>query len=103
MEIKKILIALTMIFISNSVLADSFDDGVVAFIRGDGAEAYRIWKPLADKGDVEAQYHLGYMYQTGTGVDKDNNQALFWYHKAAKNGHGKALILSKVVEREMKH
>ena len=92
-----------MVFISNAVMADSFDDGVVAFIRGDGAEAYRIWKPLADKGNAEAQYHLGYMFQTGTGVDQDNTKALFWYNKAAKNGHGKAFILAKVVEREMKH
>lgn len=103
MDIRKILVALAMIFISNSVLAESFDDGVVAFIRGDGAEAYRIWKPLADKGDIEAQYHLGYMYQTGTGVDKDNDRALFWYNKAAKSGHGKAYILAKVVEREIKN
>jgi hypothetical protein len=103
MEIRKIFVALAMVFISNTVLADSFDDGVVAFISGDGAEAYRIWKPLADKGNPEAQYHLGYMFQTGTGVDKDKSQALFWYNKAAENGHGKAFILAKVVQRELKN
>jgi len=102
MGIKKIIIAVAFTLASTGAMAQSFDDGVVAFIQGDSATAMKIWQPLADKGDKEAQYHLGYMYQTGTGVDKDNQKALFWYNQAAKNGHGKAFILAKVVEREMK-
>lgn len=103
MKIKHIVFAALLgLTVSGTAMADSFDDGVVAFIQGDSAKALAIWKPLADKGNKEAQYHIGYMYQTGTGVIKSNKQALYWYNKAAENGHGKALVLAKVVEREMR-
>jgi TPR repeat protein len=102
MGIKKVIIAAVFTLASTGAMAQNFDDGVVAFIQGDSATAMKIWQPLADNGDKEAQYHIGYMYQTGTGVEKDNQKALFWYNQAAKNGHGKAFILAKVVQREMK-
>jgi TPR repeat protein len=103
MNLKNVMFALIFCFASASATAADFDDGVVAFIKGDSATAYKIWQPLADKGDREAQYHLGYMFQTGTGVDKDNRKAHYWYSKAAKAGHGKAFVLAKVIEREMEH
>jgi len=103
MKIKSIIFAAIIGFASSAALADRFDDGVVAFIKGDSATAMKIWQPLAKEGNAEAQYHLGYMFQTGTGVQKDNKKALYWYNMAAKNGHGKALVLAKVVEKEMHH
>ena len=102
MKFKSIVFALVISFTSGSAMAASFDDGVVAFIKGDSATAIKIWQPLADKGDRDAQYHLGYMFQTGTGVAKNNEKAHYWYSKAAQNGHGKAFVLAKVVEREIK-
>jgi len=101
MKIKSVIFAMVIGFAANAAMADRFDDGVVAFIKGDSATAMKIWQPLAQEGNTEAQYHLGYMFQTGTGVKKDNQKALYWYNLAAKNGHGKALVLAKVVEREM--
>ncbi len=35
------------------------DAGKEAFKTGDYTTAYRIWKPLADRGDASAQYNLG--------------------------------------------
>lgn len=102
MKIKSIVFALVISLASGAAMAASFDDGVVAFIKGDSATAIKIWQPLANKGDKDAQYHLGYMFQTGTGVDTDKSKALYWYDKAAKNGHGKAFVLAKVLERELK-
>lgn len=96
------LILVALVFISTTASAETFDEGVIAFIKGDSTAAYRIWKPLADKGDTDAQYHLGYMFQTGTGISTDKGKALYWYGKAARNGHSKAYILSKVLERELK-
>ena len=37
----------------------------------------------ADKGDVEAQFTLGVMYQEGDGVKQDYLEALTWFTKAA--------------------
>lgn len=103
-KLKGIVLALLLAASTNVALAGgkTFDDGVVAFIKGDGQTAYSIWKPLADNGNKEAQYYLGYMYQTGTGVPADRAKALHWYRLAAKNGHGKALILAEVLERQKK-
>lgn len=102
MKFKNIVFAAIFSLASTSAMAGNFDDGVIAFMKGDSATAMKIWQPLANDGDREAQYHLGYMFQTGTGVNKDSQKALYWYNKAAQNGHGKAFVLAKVIERELK-
>ena len=53
--------------------------------------AYRLWRPLADKGDAVAQYRLGLMYSTGRGVAHDDAQAVGWFRKAANQGMADAL------------
>lgn len=42
------------------------------------------------QGNAPAQYNLGRMYQWGKGVEKDLQQARFWFQKAIDNGHEKA-------------
>jgi TPR repeat protein len=42
--------------------------------------------PLAELGDVEAQYNLGVMYDEGTSVEQDFGKAAEWYRKAAEQG-----------------
>jgi hypothetical protein len=44
----------------------------------------------AEKGDAEAQYHLGCCYADGGGVPKDETQAVVWLRKAADQGSGMA-------------
>jgi hypothetical protein len=41
----------------------------------------------AERGEPEAQFHLGLMYQKGRGTPKDSRKALVWYQKAAEQGH----------------
>lgn len=101
MKFPHMIAGLMFVLSLNTAMADSFEDGVMAFINGDGKKAYAIWKPLADNGNKEAQYRLGYMYQTGTGIQQDKKQALYWYDAAARNGHGKAYVLAKTIRREM--
>jgi len=38
-------------------------------------------------GDVDAQYNLGYLFETGLGVQIDKNRAIQWYSEAAKRQH----------------
>jgi len=59
--------------------------------RGDYTTAWREWKPLADRGDAEAQYNIGLMYLRGDGVSQDLQEAKNWLERAASNGHQKAL------------
>ncbi len=45
----------------------------------------------AQRGDSEAQYNVGSMYQNGRGVKADRDKALEWYGKAAKQGNTRAV------------
>ena len=47
-------------------------------------------KARAEKGDAEAQFFLGSVYQTGNGVPKDEVEAVKWYRKAADQGNASA-------------
>ena len=47
-------------------------------------------KEKATRGDAEAQFRLGCMYDQGTGVKQDFSQAKFWWEKATAQGHAKA-------------
>jgi uncharacterized protein len=45
--------------------------GWTAYQSGNFATALREWKPLAEKGNADAQYLVGGMYATGQGVIRD--------------------------------
>ena len=44
------------------------------------------FKLAAEQGYVKSQFNLGYCYQYGTGVIKDDNEAVKWYKLAAAQG-----------------
>lgn len=44
----------------------------------------------ADQGDAEAQFNLGFMYDKGEGVSKDDVEAVKWCRKAADQGFATA-------------
>ena len=50
----------------------------------------------AERGDAEAQFNLGVMYEYGRGVPKDHAQAATWYRKAAEQGQADAQALMSV-------
>jgi hypothetical protein len=60
--------------------------GREAFLRKDYAAAYRAWKPFADRGDADAQYNLGILYERGLGVRRDYSEAFTLFHLAAAQG-----------------
>ena len=51
------------------------------------AEAYYHWRDLADDGNPEAQYHIGWLYANGYGVAVDVPLAMSWWEKAAASDH----------------
>jgi len=60
--------------------------GYQSYLKGDYEAAFREWLPLAELGDVEAQYNLGVLYDEGAGVEQDFAVAADWYRKAAEQG-----------------
>lgn len=63
--------------LTGSVLATPPEDpaGREAFLKKDYDQAYRVWKPLADKGDPNAQFNLAILYERGLGVRRDLGEA----------------------------
>lgn len=45
---------------------------------------------LANQGNAEAQFKLGFMYNAGKGVPNDDDAAIIWYRKAADQGYAQA-------------
>lgn len=58
--------------------------------QGRYVEVLPLYQSLAEQGDAQAQTNLGFMYITGQGVALDNNQAVYWFSKAAGQGYASA-------------
>ena len=80
-----VFLALALAF--NNAMAKELDAAVNAMRTGDFAEAYCIMRPLAESGDAEAQYNIGWMYLNGYGLRVNDTLALEWWQKASQQGH----------------
>src|SRR5687768_9149363 len=70
--------------------AQSVESGITAWQAGDYSAAVAAWRPLADRGDQDAQFNLGHAYRLGRGVPRNMNLAEQWYERAARAGHVEA-------------
>jgi len=65
------------------------------------AKRYRLAShlllPIAENGDSEAQYSLGYLFFYGLGIDQNREHALAWFKRAAKAGSLKAETAIEVI------
>lgn len=75
------------IALSVMLFAAPFQDGIKAFDNKDYATAIKIWQPLADEGNMAAQYNMGILFENAFGVDHSDVEAFKWYSKAAAQGH----------------
>jgi len=64
---------------------------------GEIEKAVPLLKQAAEKGSAEAQYNLGYCYQSGIVVEKDNVKAVEWYLKSADQGFNDGLYQMMMV------
>jgi len=67
--------------------------------EGNPFRAYQELKPLAEKGNAEAQYELAGFYHYGYVSSADFKTARFWYERAAKQGNPDAMIGLAAMER----
>lgn len=51
------------------------------------AEQIAWYRKAAEKGNAEAQYTLGWIYENGDDVEKNHREAIKWIQKAADQGH----------------
>ena len=62
--------------LGSPALAVDFDSGVFEFQQ-----------KMATKGDAQAQYRLGVLYETGKGTKASYDEALAWYKKSASQNY----------------
>jgi len=84
---------------------DDFEHAVDAYEREDYKTAYKLFLPLAEQEDSDAQCYflplaeqedsdaqcyLGWIYENGHGVPKDINEAVKWWKLSAEQGNAEA-------------
>ena len=77
---------------TTSAWAQDLQNGVRAFLSGDFGTALREFRLLAEQGNVDAQFYLGTMYESGQGVIQDYKEAVEWYRLAAEQGDKSAQL-----------
>ena len=88
---RRILFAVLLVVAGATVAAaDSYENAIFAYQRGDYALAAQLLRPLAEQGNATAQFNLGVLYAKGQGVPQDYQEALKWYRKAADQGDADA-------------
>jgi hypothetical protein len=87
MSPKHLVAAVLIALVSASVSAQSVKAGIEAWQRADYGTAVSIWRPLAEKGDADAQFNLGQAYRLGRGVPINLGMAKSWFERAANSGH----------------
>jgi len=84
----KYLVAAALLIASAAPLsAQSVKAGIDAWQNGNYAGAVAIWRPLAEKGDADAEFNLGQAYRLGRGVPINLAAAKTWFERAATQGH----------------
>lgn len=72
---------------ASSLSAQTVKAGIDAWQKSDYVGAVNIWRPLADKGDADAEFNLGQAYRLGRGVPINLAAAKTWFERAANQGH----------------
>jgi TPR repeat protein len=89
MKTLTIALAFLMTF-SLPVMAQDFGRGDAAYDAGDYITALKEWTPLAEAGDVKAQYNLGEMYALGRGVPQDHDESVKCNRLSTEQGYAMA-------------
>jgi uncharacterized protein len=90
-----LLLAFTFLFLFSStslVAGDEFQDAKEAYKKKDYEMAYKLFLPLAEQGNAEAQNKLSFLYSVGKGAPHDTAEALKWNRLSAEQGYISAQI-----------
>src|SRR5436190_13563728 len=94
--------AVAALLLSGAIaVAGPWEDGMVAYNRGDYVPAMKLFRPLAQGGNAKAQTVLGVMYRKGEGVARSSARAFMWFSLAAKKGDVGAKASLQEMSKEM--
>ncbi len=86
-QVIAVILGAMVLLLWASVASADLAAGRAAYIKGDYALAFQVYKPLAEQGDAEAQYMLGNLYKSGQGAPHDPREVMKWYKRASDQGH----------------
>jgi len=74
--------------------------GLAAYgIADDWDMAGKLWQDSASQGWVNGEFSLGRAYQYGIGMPVDPSKAVYWYEKAAAQGHAQAAYFARYIRQ----
>jgi TPR repeat protein len=82
-------------------VAGPWEDGMVAYNRGDYVPALKLFRPLAQAGNAKAQNVIGVMYRKGEGVARSSTRAFMWFSLAARKGDPSAKASLQDMSKDM--
>ena len=88
MSIKKTITGLTlsMLLSSGVAIAADYDSAYSTYLSGNYEAAFKEMLPFAEQGNVDAQFYIARMYDTGKGVPENDKTAVKWYTLSAEQG-----------------
>lgn len=83
--LKQVLLVCACLFVlTGQAIASSLSDALSAYKAEDYAKAVKLFMPLAQQGDANAQFLLGLMYADGHGISYDDRDGVKWWQWADK-------------------
>lgn len=73
-----------MMVANTTVFAEPIEEGGASYSKQDYKTTIELWQPLAKQGEQWAQVCVGLMYLEGQGVERDYEEAYFWFLIASK-------------------
>ena len=73
-------------------VSSEYDEGYIAYGRGDYAAALRYWRGEAERGNAAAQHNLSLLYDRGDGVPQNFEESIKWTKAAAEQGNHAAQL-----------
>ena len=70
----------------NFALVNLTDEGQAAYDMGDEQRVAQIWQKACETGETRGCARLGFLYQSGKGVEQDDAKAAKFYEKACDAG-----------------
>lgn len=77
---------LLLLFALNLALANLTDEGQTAYDAGNEKTAAKIWQKACESGEARGCVRLGFLYQSGKGVEQNDAKAGKFYQKACDTG-----------------
>ncbi|MCF8468618.1 MAG: hypothetical protein K9G33_14555 [Sneathiella sp.] len=83
--------------------AEKLEMADLAYTLKEYQQSLGIWATLAKKGNAEAQYKLGTLFNSGVAVPLDRVRAYYWWEKAKENGFPQAADALASLEKSLTH